>query len=113
MLTLFPLWNMVWTVWAGLHGLDCLGTQHDIILVQHIDGIILIKLDEQEENISETLVRSACCRGWGRNHGMIQDTEMPTFKSPVLYSIANICSKRKDRYYISCSAPLRRTRDAW
>ena len=63
---------MVWTVWAGLHGLDCLGSQHDIILVQHIDDIILIKLDEQEENISETLVRSASCRGSGRNRTNIE-----------------------------------------
>ena len=70
---------------AAEHGLDCLGSQHDIILVQHIDDIVLIKLDEQEENISETLVRSASCRGSGRNRGMIQDTEMPTFKSPVLF----------------------------
>ena len=49
MLTLFPL-----PTWAGLHSLGCLGTQHDIILVQHIDEIISIKLDEQEENTSET-----------------------------------------------------------
>ena len=44
---------------------------------------------------------------------MIQDTETPTFKSPVLWSIANVCSKRKDKYYISYSAPLRRMHNAW
>lgn len=76
-------WGYVNSFPSAEHGLDCLGTQHDIIVVQLIDDIILIKLDEQEENTSETLVRSACCRGWGRNHGMIQDIEMPAFKSPV------------------------------